>query len=202
MTAAAETLRQALDQLALEHVRLRAAVDAVRAALTELGEDPDQPSRAELDEFRPDVTAAPRPAGGHSASAPPSLPATPSPVESGRQGQATGAATSVATDPRDGWPCPVCGDVFATEHGMRGHRGRVHKTDGPAPVPTVVRPAAPAAPYAPPGRARLVLACSSCDIEFDRDQLSMLRRHVRLSHQRSLTTDDRTPVPSRQDDAT
>lgn len=199
MSAAAETLRQALDQLALEHVRLRAAVDAVRAALTELGEDPDQPSRAELDEFRPDVTAAPRPAGGHSASAPPSLPATPSPVESGRQGQATGAATSVATDPRDGWPCPVCGDVFSTEHGMRGHRGRVHKADGPTPVPPIVRPSTPPSR---PIMQRLVLACSSCDIEFDRDQLSMLRRHVRLAHQRSLTTADRTPVPSRQDDAT
>ena len=200
MSAAAETLRQALDQLALEQARVAAAVEAVRAALTELGEDPDQPSRAELDEFRPDVTAAPRPAGGHSATAPPSLPATPSPVESGRQGKATEPlpAGSVATDPRAGWPCPVCGDVFSTEHGMRGHRGRVHKADGPTPVPTVVRPAT-ASPR--PAASRLVLACSSCDIEFGTDQLSVLRRHVRLAHQRSLTSDDRTPVPSRQDGA-
>lgn len=193
-----DLLRQLLDQLALEQHRLERAAECVRAALTELGEDPDQPSRAELDEFRPDVTAAPRPAGGHSATAPPSLPATPSSVESGRQGKATGAATSVATDLRDGWPCPVCGEVFATEHGMRGHRGRVHKADGPTPVPTVVRPATAAAR---PAASRLVLACSSCDIEFFTDQLSVLRRHVRLAHQRSLTTADRTPVPSRQDGA-
>lgn len=175
--SAAELLRQALDRIAAEQARLDRSAEAVRVALAELGEDPDRPSLAELEEFRP---VSPVPVVGEGVD--PSAPVV---------GEAASPpAVSPTRSTGDGWPCPVCGAVFATEQGMRTHRGHKHKSGSPLPLveprPTPARP------------ARLVLACESCDMEVAPDQLSVLRRHVRLAHQRELTSADRTPVPSKE----
>ncbi len=186
--SAAELLRQALDRIVAEQARLDRSAEAVRVAIEELGQDPDRPSLAELEEFRP---VSPVPVVGEGVD--PSAPVV---------GEAASPpAVSPTRSTGDGWPCPVCGAVFATEQGMRTHRGHKHKSGSPLPLVDLGRliDRADREPRPTPARpARLVLACESCDTEVAPDQLSVLRRHVRLAHQRELTSADRTPVPSKE----
>jgi hypothetical protein len=172
VSRAAEALRQALDQIAVDSAaleadlrRLTTAGQRVKAALLALDEDPDQPSNAELEEFRP---------------APPAEPTAPT------EGQPTG------------FPCPICFAVFRTEHGMRMHRGKKHRNEIPAaladlPERADIKDRKPA-PKATAARPDLVLACSECGAEFAPSNFAAMIRHCRLEHSRRPTPGERSPV--------
>jgi hypothetical protein len=187
VSRAAEALRLSLEQIALDVAdheselrRLTTARQRVESALLALGEDPEQPSDAELEEFRPADQAR---------------------VWSQITDQLTAAdlpsdvrtfAGAVVVDhtpltPAEGVPCPDCGSVFTTLQGMRGHRGRMHKVSAP-----------PAPPTSPPIVARahggVVLACTDCDAEFETSKLTELVTHTRRHHGRRPTDAERMPV--------
>jgi uncharacterized C2H2 Zn-finger protein len=187
----AEALRVALDEIAADQYalecelrRLSIAQLRVTAALAALGEDPEQPSLAELEEFRPadqarvwseitdQLTAADLPAPGIAAQITPPVVLDTAPLA-----------------PDEGVRCPDCGSVFNTQQGMRIHRGRFHKVAAPAPTPPAPAPASAAR-----ARGAVVLACTDCDAEFETSQVTDLARHTRQVHGRRPSDAERMPV--------